>query len=173
MLQTFDTCSGKNWAAQGAFSQSQRHRTVGEEEDAVFISCIPVCGNRPLIKVFLMLHRYTHIFIHTDAQVCTQTHMQRNVYAYTYAHIHYRGIHRDVYRLRDTHTHTYLHTFLSSANPFSSDFFIPNFPPKSLHSFLPLPPASSLFNTTVNSNMGPQMQVSGSCLQGDQMSQFA
>ena len=94
---------------RGLFSKSW-HRTVGQEEDAAFISASSVCRNVPLIKVFLMLHPYTHIFIytdiHTDTQVCTHRHMQRNVYTYTYAHIHYRGIHRDIYADTDTHTHT-------------------------------------------------------------------
>ena len=70
---------------------------------------------------------------------------------------------------RHTHTHTYTLSF-HLPTPFSSDFFIPNFPPKSLHSFLPLP---LFFNPTVNSNMQTSLQASGSRPQGDQMSQFA
>lgn len=110
----------KTGQLRGLFSKSW-HRTVGEEEDAVFISASSVCGNGPLIKVFLMLHTYTHVYIsrhiHRRTGMHTQTHMQRNVCPYTYAHIHYRGIHRDIHTDSETHTHTYLHTFLPSANP--------------------------------------------------------
>ena len=118
----------KTGQLRGLFSKSW-HRTVGQEEDAAFISASSVCRNVPLIKVFLMLHPYTHIFIytdiHTDTQVCTHRHMQRNVYTYTYAHIHYRGIHRDIYADTDTHIHTHTYTLcFHLPTPFSSNFFI-------------------------------------------------
>ena len=56
---------------RGLFSKSW-HRIVGQEEDAAFISASSVCRNVPLIKVFLMLHPYTHIFIYTDIHTDTQ-----------------------------------------------------------------------------------------------------
>lgn len=164
----------KTGQLRGLFSKSW-HRTVGEEEDAVFISASSVCGNGPLIKVFLMLHTYTHMFIYTDiytdARVCTHRHTCKGMYVHTHMHTYITEAYTETYTQiqRHTHTHTYTLSF-HLPTPFSSDFFIPNFPPKSLHSFLPLP---LFFNPTVNSNMQTLLQASGSRPQGDQMSQFA
>lgn len=109
-------------------SSKSRHRIVGEEEDAVCISASSAGGNVPLIKVFLMLHPCTHIFIytdiHTDTHVCTQRHTHKGMYTHTHVHT-YRGIHRDIYADTETHVHTNTYTLsFHLPTPFSSSLFI-------------------------------------------------
>jgi hypothetical protein len=144
----------KTGQLRGLFSKS-RHRTVGEEEDAVFISASSVCGNRPLIKVFLMLHRYTHIFIHTDAQVCTHRHTCKGMYMHTHMHTYITEAYTGTYTQTQRHTYTHIPTHFPfiCQPPSHLTFSFLTFPQSpSTHSsrFLLLP---LFFNTTVNSNM--------------------
>lgn len=101
-------------------SSKSRHRIVGEEEDAVFISASSAGGNVPLIKVFLMLHPCTHIFIytdiHTDTHVCTQRHTRKGMYTHTHMHTY-------ITEAYTVHTNTYTLSF-HLPTPFSSSLFI-------------------------------------------------
>lgn len=145
----------KTGQLRGLFWKSW-HRTVGQEEDAAFISASSMCGNVPLIKVFLMLHPYTHIFIytdiHTDTQVCTHRHTCKGMYTHTHMHTYITEAYTETYTHIQRHTYTHVPThFPSICQPpshltFSLSYLSPKVPPL-------IPPASSLFQSTVNSNM--------------------
>ena len=99
----------------GLFSKS-RHRTVGEEEDAVIISASSADGNAPLIKVFPMLHPCTHIFIYTDLHTHMYAHRDTRKGMYTHTHMHtyiteaYTETHTQIQR----HTYTQIPTHFPS-----------------------------------------------------------
>lgn len=107
----------KTGQLRGLFSKSW-HRTVGQEEDAAFISASSVCRNVPLIKVFLMLHPYTHIFIytdiHTDTQVCTHRHTCKGMYIHTHMHTYITEAYTETYMQTQIHTYTHIPTHFAS-----------------------------------------------------------
>lgn len=82
---------------------------------------------------------YTQTYTQTHRYAHTDTHAKECIHIHISTHTLQKHTQRHIRTYRDTHTHTYLHTFLPSANPLLIWLFhCPTFPPKSLHSFLPL-----------------------------------